>query len=98
MVCNDWQAALPVISIALKKDNTEENWEERSNADISVVFGVIGTVVAISLVVQFNKKKVQATDDYALIWAQFGSQYDSLMPHTVNKNKTNTWNKEAASL
>lgn len=45
-----------------------ETKKECPNAYAGVAFGVIGTVVAMTLVAQFNKKKnVQATNEFALI-------------------------------
>ena len=49
---------------------TIETKKECPNAYAGVAFGVIGTVVAFTLVAQFNRKKVQATNEFALIWAR----------------------------
>ena len=49
---------------------TMETKKECPNAYAGVAFGVIGTVVAFTLVAQFNRKKVQATNEFALIWAR----------------------------
>ena len=46
---------------------TMETKKECPNAYAGVAFGVIGTVVAFTLVTQFNRKKVQATNEFALI-------------------------------
>ena len=46
---------------------TMETKKECPNANAGVAFGVIGTVVAFTLVAQFNRKKVQATNEFALI-------------------------------
>ena len=61
-----------VLSLAAEKSTSEwmetmETKKEFPNAYAGVAFGVIGTVVAFTLVAQFNRKKVQATNEFALI-------------------------------
>lgn len=59
---------IPTVTLAAKKSNQKKKTQKKhSNAYAGVAFGVIGTVAAISLIAQFNKKGAQSTVEEALI-------------------------------